>query len=525
MSSSARILGLAGPHRGAIDVNLAQEIASRLDQAGWDDPSVPGDVYEKRLTSDKQARRSAGAYYTPGYMVDVVLDRVLGDDSNASIIDPACGGGAFLIAAYNRGFRNLTGVDIDPCAAAICYVALRLAGAEDPDVRVCDSLLDVVETPGNAGFDAVVGNPPWGQKGLRFATPVARRLRGRYRTARGVLDPFKLFIERGLELLAPGGRMGWVLPDIILLKDQQPVRDLVLEQTSIEWLIHAGRAFADVSLDAAVMVARKAPAPASHQVSIWRELPADWRSAPPTRHRLPQTVFGELPGHRFNLYLDPPTLALLRRVARLPRFGDYFEVHEGVHTGNSRRKLFCDDPRGSACARLIVGRDELSPFRLRWAGQWLDRDPGALDRAAGDYANLGKPAWHRAGKLVVRRTGDRVIAALDRDGFHVTNNAFVALPRAGMTDDELLGFLGLLNSRFMTWYFRAVQPRVGRLFAELKINHLSDFPVPPVGVAGLAQAARALERDPECGRGRDALDAAVARAFELTAADLEMVMS
>ena len=30
----------------------------------------------------------------------------------------------------------------------------------------------------------------------------------------------------------------------------------------------------------------------------------------------------------------------------------------------------------------------------------------------------------------------------------------------------------------MTWYFRAIEPRRGRVFAELKIKHLAVFPLP-----------------------------------------------
>ena len=36
----------------------------------------------------------------------------------------------------------------------------------------------------------------------------------------------------------------------------------------------------------------------------------------------------------------------------------------------------------------------------------------------------------------------------------------------------------VLNSAFATLYFRTIQPRVGKLFAELKITHLEDIPLP-----------------------------------------------
>jgi hypothetical protein len=93
-----------------------------------------------------------------------------------------------------------------------------------------------------------------------------------------------------------------------------------------------------------------------------------------------------------------------------------------------------------------------------------------------------------------------------------------------MADSELLAYLALLNSRFMTWYFRTVQPRTGRLFAELKIQHLVDFPRPAAAawaralpeLARLAAEAERLAAGEEETAGVDAaIDAAVAAAFGL----------
>jgi hypothetical protein len=83
----------------------------------------------------------------------------------------------------------------------------------------------------------------------------------------------------------------------------------------------------------------------------------------------------------------------------------------------------------------------------------------------------------------------------------VSNNAFVALPRAELSDDEVDAWLGLLNAGFATWWYRAQVPRIGRAFAELKIRELAALPRPPDAawravVPALAVLARALEDDP-----------------------------
>ena len=542
-----------------LDADLAAAIEREAAARGGLTPELPGEVYERARAADRAGRRADAVYYTPPHLVDFTVDRALApllagaDPLALRVIDPACGGGAFLLAALARldaaapGRRSalirhvLRGVDVDPQAAEVTRLALSLAAPETtPDdlaraITVADALRP--ESAPAGAFDAVITNPPWGQK--RFALAAADRAfyRARYRSARGHLDPFALFVERAHELLRPGGRWGMVLPDVVLLKDHESLRALVLEGTALEHIAHAGRAFPGVNLDAVVITGRRvaAPPPRSHAVTIWHQLPPGWRVAPPPERRQRQQVFARLPGKRFNLHLAPGDLALLDRLAGLPRLGDQFEVHEGVHSGNARAKLFLPGrPRGRRAgetAPLVVGRDEVARYRVAWAGRWIDLAPAALDRAAGDYANLGRPAWHRRAKIVVRRTGDHLVAAWEPRGHYVSNNLFVVLPRATAGVAAQRALVAVLNSRLLTWCFRAQMPRVGRLFAELKIQHLAALPLPPPARWDAA-AVRALDRlaahraratGEEAARLDAAIDAAVESLYGLSPADRHRV--
>lgn|GEM_PF-2904652 len=564
----------AGAVASALGLALPPDLVAAIGVDGartGDWAGAPGRAYTRQLAAARTERRAAGAYYTPRYLTELVVDRVLDPWAADSaeqflerrILDPACGAGAFLIAVLDAAVARwagsataaerarfaravvgncLFGIDTDPIAADSCRLALALAagrygvalpgnGLLDADsldgggaktIEVGDAILGPDPAVARAGsFDAVVGNPPWGQKGFRWTPRQRDQLRERYRVGRGVVDPFAVFIERGLALCRDGGRLALVVPDVLLLKNQRLARDVLLDDSCIEWLIHSGRAFADVNLDTAVVVARRGAAPPDHEVAIWTEVPPSWRTVPPATTRTPQSVFRELPGHCFNLYLSDGKLELLRRLRAARRFDTLFETHEGVHSGNARKKLFVDERPPGPAARLVLGRDEVGPCSIRWGGRWLDRRPEALDRGAGDYANLGRPEWHETAKLVVRRTGDRVVSAHDPEGLWVSNNLFVAVPRGPMQAEELRAFAVLLNSRLMTWYFRALVPRTGRLFAELKLVHLRDFPVPDEGawqqaIAGLEGCYGRQDSDAE----RDRL---VADAFGLDDAERQLL--
>ncbi len=125
----------------------------------------------------------------------------------------------------------------------------------------------------------------------------------------------------------------------------------------------------------------------------------------------------------------------------------------------------------------MFGGNDIAPYSVKWGGYYICLSKVPEVKTKENYANIGRHEWHRAEKILVRRTGDYILAAVDKEGFYASNNFFLVLPKSSCSLD-LDGLCALLNSKFMTWYFRTVEPRQGRVFAELKIKHIKDFPLP-----------------------------------------------
>jgi hypothetical protein len=106
---------------------------------------------------------------------------------------------------------------------------------------------------GRAGFDAIVGNPPWavlrGDSGGASARSAARaagsqltaftREAGIYRLqGDGHANLYQLFLERALMLLRAGGRLGFVLPwGFAIDRGSAPLRRAVLDRTHVDSLV------------------------------------------------------------------------------------------------------------------------------------------------------------------------------------------------------------------------------------------------------------------------------------------------
>ena len=210
----------------------AEELSERLGKAAATlDPVEAGYrigvIYTAMMP--QRVRSELGAYYTPPALCERLLNMATeaGTDwATARVLDPACGGGAFLAPVARRmaaGLdgsspesalaeveRRLRGFEVDPFAAWMSEVFLEAALEElcrragrrlRSVVTVCDSLEQAV----GEGYDLVVGNPPYGRVKL------SRRLRAKFADSLfGHANLYGLFTDQALRLARAGGLIAYV---------------------------------------------------------------------------------------------------------------------------------------------------------------------------------------------------------------------------------------------------------------------------------------------------------------------------
>lgn len=224
-----------------------------------------------------------GEVFTRQWVVETLLDLV-GYSADADLpgtvlVEPSVGSGAFLVPAVRRlidsaGRRNvplrslvgaIRGWDLQRAhvesSRALVEAQLRRAGADGRTARalakawvnVADFLLDDVDI----AADFVVGNPPY----IRHDDldgAVVNAYRSRWQTMYGRGDIYVGFFERGLAMLKPGGRLGFICADRWMRNAYgSRLRTLVGERYAVEtlWQMHDVDAFeAEVSAYPAITV-------------------------------------------------------------------------------------------------------------------------------------------------------------------------------------------------------------------------------------------------------------------------------
>jgi SAM-dependent methyltransferase len=223
--------GLAGTQVELLDAEGIDGFPPMPDGAGAD---LLGLAHEALLApADRKAR---GAHYTPPALADRLVALSL-PPTAAAVLDPACGGGAFLLAAgralvargrpAGEAVRCLHGIDVDPLTVDVARAATALWSGGAPAAVTVGDFLVLARTD---GFDAVIGNPPFASP-LRVTTSRSGSSPGAYTDTAG------LFLLRALDLLRPDGRVGLIQPQSVLTsRDADGVRAAVEARAALRAL-------------------------------------------------------------------------------------------------------------------------------------------------------------------------------------------------------------------------------------------------------------------------------------------------
>jgi type I restriction-modification system DNA methylase subunit len=330
---------------------------SEYDFASEVDVNILGHIFENSLNEIEEVqtqleenptevklskRKKDGVFYTPKYITKYIVENTIGklceekkieanlveEDYNINrqnktkkalleklntyrewllqltVVDPACGSGAFLNEALNYLIaehwyldeletklmggglvfpnvensileNNLFGVDINNESVEIAKLSLWLRTAQpnrklndlSGNIKCGNSLIDDPEVAGDkafnwekefpqvfakGGFDVVIGNPPYLRKqGLIESYPeMCDFYENKYQSATSNYDIYALFIERSFDFINKTGIVSYILPHKFLVTDfGVGIRQFFMGKLAVESILHFGSemVFADAS--------------------------------------------------------------------------------------------------------------------------------------------------------------------------------------------------------------------------------------------------------------------------------------
>jgi N-6 DNA Methylase/TaqI-like C-terminal specificity domain len=531
--------------------------------------------------------------------------------SKLRIVDPACGSGVFLVMAFdwlkaelmrcNSALEklgegalfepdseilthNLFGVDVNEESVEIAKLSLWIKTARhgkvldslDDNFRVGDSLIEdssyayrshgfvwkeaFKDIFAEGGFDIVLGNPPYvRQELLKDLKPW---LQGRFEVYHGVADLYAYFFERGLRILKPGGRMGYISSSTFFKTGSgAPLRDYLRTKATLEVVVDFGdhQIFEGVTTYPAILTMRNDVPAKGHDIAFWKigELPKDNfdLSYRDFNQPYPQSALGsgswELENSALRIVREKifSGKSVLRSV--------YEKPFRGVTTGRNeafvvdqltRNLLISKDAKSAEVLKPWLEGKDLERWHQAGRHQWIIFARQGLDLSSypaimehlGEQRDKLEPkpeSWkplHPSDEWSGRKSGsykwseiqdktaywekflsEKIIStkvssqptfSIERTGAILSNTSYIIDARH---DNRFL--VSVLNSSIAYFYFKSIFSVKSGGFFEIQPDGLSGFPIPPATPAQKAELATLAKAAQTAAEARYALQQEITR--------------
>jgi adenine-specific DNA-methyltransferase len=496
------------PETGCVE-KVLEKLRSTLDRSRYDfriaaANNLLGGVYENFL--GRETRKRLGLFYTPDSVIDFILENTLGkadvvENPYVKVLDPSCGSGYFLLKAYdilkkkfedcekelsqkygegtfgkNNIHRHIIenciyGADIDEFGAMFTRISLAFKGIDStwciPNIVVCDSLVKWEKEPGGAlvafwgsEFDYIVGNPPWvsltRKQGKTLPEEQLTYYRDNYSGNSYLPNLYEYFLQRSLDLVREGGSVGFLIPDRFAKNKQfAAFRKYILTNLSLKYIMF-GISVEGVIADSMAIVIEKDFNPDNRT-----EVRSGSALFSNSQRRMLETEGSGFPSYSLEnsrLMLENMMRGSLTLKQIAKSFTGFIGIKEniGSHRTNSTQIS-------------VVKGENIERYRIKGNKYYDISSENIIGGTKDPRKLLAKD------KILVRKTGNRIVAALDSCGYAPEQSLYGIMIKN--PDFSAKYVLAILNSRLMEEYYRGFLITNANSTPQLKKMDLDGIPI------------------------------------------------
>jgi type I restriction-modification system DNA methylase subunit len=453
-----------------------------------------------------------------------------------TILDPACGSGAFLNQALDflikeHGFlteqvqlitgdvstmfidienqileNNIFGVDINDESVEIAKLSLWLRTAQkgrklttlSNNIKCGNSLIDDPAVAGekafnwqtefpdvyaNGGFDVVIGNPPYGAK-LKSADE--KFLRKNYAVASYQLDTYILFLEKAINLIKGKGRSSLIIPSawVNSIYDLE-LREFLISKTNIEEIVIAPTStFDDATVETIILTYNKSRENLIKSITIKR-----WDKKPEINYNLDYSEVLNSSTKAFPIYSNPFQNSIVKKIRTISnKLKDFAEVvwgvkvyenEKGIPPQNysfSTKKIFHSQQKLDSTYLPLVEGKNIARYSVSESNQFLKYGVW--------LAAPRNPSWFdtKEERIVVREiTSNGMIQAALIDDVFVFSNSVDGIRIRHDFNVNIKSLLAILNSRLISFYHLNSSPNSFKnTFPKVLLIDLRELPIPDI---------------------------------------------
>lgn len=455
-----------------------------------------------------------------------------------TILDPACGSGAFLNAALQFLMaehklidemeakvtgsaivfqdvensileHNLYGVDINEESVEIAQLALWLRTAKphrklnslNENIKCGNSLISDPAIAGDkafnwheqfpkvfekGGFDVVIGNPPYVDIKQIDNTQVTY-LFEHYKTSENRINLYSTFIEKGYGLVKTNGYLSYVNPNSMLLNSSYTkLRKLIVDEL-YDIVKLPDNVFESAKVETIIYAVRKGVKTDTLTATIYAKDDIISEVSKELSKGVNKLVWKEHDDCSFNIYVSNDISQILQKIkGEYAKLGDIADFSLGItpydkykgHTEDviKNKRFHTQFIEDETCRPLIAGENVVRYYVSDKVKEYIKY---------GDW--LGAPREERfftAPRIIVRQivSGNplRIYAGYTEKPLYFTQIGFGVIPHEDYSPKYILT---LLDSMLINFYHKYRYLDLEKeLFQKILIANCKEFPIPAISI-------------------------------------------
>jgi type I restriction-modification system DNA methylase subunit len=355
------------------------------------------------------------------------------------------------------------------------------------------------------GFDAVIGNPPYG---ALFSNEDKAYLGKHFAAIVGKYDSYGFFIEKGLHLLRTAGVLGFITPHTWLtVIEAEKLREFILKEATISELVRLPtRVFRNATVNTILMFLMKGKASPNKDQSVRALiLPRDIDITGISEdlgevRQFSIAAWAKNEARMFNIEVTSEEQSLIEKIKGggkpLTDICDFcvgiqaYDSHTGQEQSLIEARAYHATTRKDKTFRKELNGNDVSRYEVQWTkGSWISYGPW--------LAHPRQPHFFEGPRILVREiTGSGLhkihAAYTEEDYINYKTILNVKLHQESRIEGyQDFYILGLLNSSVLSWYFpRASNKVVTKTFPRISILDMKRFIIPLVAFANKSEKAR-----------------------------------
>jgi type I restriction-modification system DNA methylase subunit len=333
------------------------------------------------------------------------------------------------------------------------------------------------EVYNQGGFDFIIGNPPY-VRSQHLDDSTKKYLTTSFSSASYQPDLFAFFIEKGIKLLKPQGKLGFIIPNGILTNSYYAKSRLnILRQTCIEIIVDLkDKVFEGASVDTSIFILKSETDEIKRNTNkaFIGEHPAKTTLSvvTPNSFIVQQDLFNNS-DYVFNSNVGTDDLELIKKIkTNSTRLGDLCLVKNGMKV---RKEFVSNKQEDNRYKKFLLGAS-VKPFLIDYKGKWVCYDK-SLEQEFSNQAFREEELFKAPSKILIRQVmgKDSIFATLDNQSFYIDQSIYILLPKKESINLPFI--LGLLNSKLLYFFFSKTFSDRKETFPKIKGVQLAEFPV------------------------------------------------